>query len=225
MRKRLDETVLYPSIEELLQSDAFGCFKTGQKVGTSFVGLADIIGVREIGGDVRGDVEVIAVEVKTSPSCFGKILGQALGYSLLAHKCYLAVRFREDRHFSLEQKELATKLGVGLMEIKKYRSGWKCYHVQSSGNHVPHPHQMETMLRRGLQLIRCSFCGIFIDSEREAVTDSWKVALKEGKIYRIMRSPKRDLLFSKRTKEDWRRLYICKDCVEELWAGLALEEG
>jgi len=104
LRKRFDESVLYPSVEKLLRSDAFGCFKTGQRVGTLFVGIADVVGVREIGVDVRGDIEVIAAEVKTSSSQFGKNLGQALGYSLFAHKCYLAVRFKDDQHFSLEQK-------------------------------------------------------------------------------------------------------------------------
>jgi hypothetical protein len=84
---------------------------------------------------------------------------------------------------------------------------------------------METMLRRGLELVRCGVCEVFIDYKGEGLTNSWKTALKDGKIYRIMRSPKRDLLFSRRTKEDWRRMYICKDCVEELWAGLALEKG
>lgn len=206
-------------MEGLLKSDAFGCFKTSKKKGTSFVGQADVVGVREIGGDVRGDIEVIAVEVKTSPNPFGKSLGQALGYSLFAHKCYLAAR----AHYSLEQKELATKLGVGLIEIRRYRSDWRCFHVLSSGNHTPHPHQMETMLRRGLKVIRCSFCGIFIDIEEEKITDSWDVAREKGKIYLIWREPKRKLLFSRRRKEDWRRIYICKDCVDELWTGLALE--
>ena len=74
-----------------MKSEAFACFKTAQRVGTSFIGIADVVGVRDIGGDVRGDVEVIAVEVKMSPSNFGKILGQALGYSLFGHKCYLAI--------------------------------------------------------------------------------------------------------------------------------------
>lgn len=219
MPQKLEEEKLYPSVEVLLKSDVFGCFKTAKKKGTVFVGQADVVGVREIGGDVRGDIEVIAVEVKSSPQPFGKNLGQALGYSLLAHKCYLAAPTR----FSLEQKELATRLGVGLIEIKRYRSDWKCVHVLSSGNHTPHPHQMETMLRRGLKVIRCGFCGIFIDTEGEKITNSWDVAREKGKIYRILREPKRKLLFSKRRKEDWRRIYLCKECVQELWAGIALE--
>jgi hypothetical protein len=223
--KRFDERVLYPYVEDFLKGESFGCFKTSQRVGTSFIGLADVVGVREVGGDVRGDIEVISVEVKSSTRTFGKILGQALGYSLFAHKCYLAVRLTSYKHLSLEQKELATRLGVGLIEIRKHRSGWKCFHILSSKNHSPHPHQMETLLRRGLGVIRCSFCGIFIDIEGEKITDSWDVAREKGKIYLMWRKPNRKLLFSRRRKEDWRRLYICKDCVEELWTGLALEES
>lgn len=222
--KKFDEKVLYPTIEGLLRSDVFGCFKTAQRIGTSFVGIADVIGVREIGGDVRGDIEVISVEVKSSSRNFGKSLGQALGYSLLAHKCYLAVRLLNDKHFSSEQKELAMKLGVGLIEIKNYRSSWRSYHVLSSNNHSPHPHRMETLLRRGLNLVRCCFCRIFVDIEGEKITTSWNAAREKLKMYLMWRKPKRKLLFSRRKKGDWRRLYVCKNCVEELWAGLALEE-
>jgi len=215
--------VLYPYIEGFLKGEAFGCFKTAKRVGTSFVGIADVVGVRDVGGDVRGDIEVIAVEVKRSARKFGNILGQALGYSLFAHRCYLAVRFHGEKHFSLEQKELATRLGVGLIEIKENNSRWKCFQVLSSPNYAPHLHQLETLLRRGLDIVRCSFCGTFIDREGEKTTSSWDVARAKKKIYLMWRKPKRKLLFSRRKKGDWRRLYICKDCVEELWSGLALE--
>jgi len=216
---------LYPYIEDFLKGEAFGCFKTAKRVGTSFVGIADVVGVRDVGGDVRGDIEVIAVEVKRSVRKFGKILGQALGYSLFAHRCYLAVRFQRENHFSFEQKELALRLGVGLIEIKEGNSGWKCFQVLSSPNYEPHPHQLETLLRRGLDIVRCSFCGIFADREGEKTSSSWDVARDKKRIYLMWRRPKRKLLFSRRKKGDWRRLYICKDCVEELWTGLALEEN
>jgi ribosomal protein L28 len=218
----MKESSFYPYVEEFLKSEAFACFKTAQRVGTSFIGIADVVGVRDIGGDVRGDVEVIAVEVKMSPSNFGKILGQALGYSLFGHKCYLAIPFSDIEAFSLEQKELATRLGVGLMEIRKSHGVWHCSEALSSANHTPHGHQMETLLRRGLGLVRCSICGIFVDHSN--VSESWGEALKKNKTYRVWRKPDRKLLFSRRKKGDWRRLYICADCVKELWEELALEE-
>jgi hypothetical protein len=218
----MKEASFYSCVEEFLKSEALGCFRTNKRVGTSFVGIADVVGVRDVGGDVRGDIEIIAVEVKKSTSNFGKILGQALGYSLFAHKCYLAVVFSNEEAFSLEQKELATRLGVGLLEIRKSHGVWRCSEVLTSTNHNPHGHQMETLLRRGLGLVRCSFCGIFVDHSN--VSESWSEALRKDKVYRVWREPDRKLLFSRRKKVDWRRLYICKDCVKELWEGLALEK-
>lgn len=219
----MKESSFYPRVEEFLMSEAFGCFKTERRVGTSFVGIADVIGVRDVGGDVRGDIEVIAVEVKKNTSNFGKILGQALGYSLFAHKCYLAVPFSDYDGFSIEQKELATRLGVGLLEIKKSYSKWKCAEVLTSANHTPHGHQMETLLRRGLGLIRCSICGIYVDTQG-SVSSSWNEAMKKNKTWLVWREPNRKLLFSRRKKGDWRRLYICRDCCRDLWEGLALEK-
>lgn len=221
----MKESSLYGCVEDYLKSESFGCFKTKQRVGTSFVGIADIVGARDIGGDIRGDIEITAVEVKTSCSNFGKILGQALGYSLFAHKCYLAVRFFDDGAFSLEQKELATRLGVGLLEIKKLYGVLRCSEVLTSPNHVPQGHQMETLLRRGLKLIKCSLCGYLFENKRASdMTTSWKKAVDKGKAFLSWRKPDTTLLFSKRKRGDWRRLYFCSECVEELWAGLALEK-
>lgn len=218
----MKESSLYPFVEDFLKSESIGCFRTEQKKGTSYVGVADVIGVRDVGGDVRGDIEIVAVEVKKTPSNFGKILGQALGYSLFAHKCYLAVPFSKGEAFSLEQKELATRLGVGLIEMKKADSKWRCTHILTSANHSPIGHQMETLLRRDLRLVRCSFCGVFADLDE--YSRSWTEALHKGKAYLIWRRAGRKLLFSRRKKADWRRSYICKDCVSELWEGLALGE-
>jgi hypothetical protein len=215
------ESSLYPSVQSFLEK-RFRCFRAAPRVGTSFVGIADVVGVRDVGGDVRGDVEVVAVEVKMTTSNFGKIMGQALGYSLFAHKCYLASLVRKNESFSEEQKELATRLGVGLLEIRRSTGGWKCRESLTSGNHDPQGHQLETLLRRGFRLTRCSFCGFFADSS--SVTESWYAALRKKKMYLAWIKADRDLLFSRRRTTDWRRVYLCSDCVNELWHGLALKE-
>ena len=183
-----------------------------------FVGIADVVGVRDVGGDARGDVEVISVEVKLTARNFGKIVGQALGYSLLAHRCYLAARTT----FSEEQKELANRLGVGLIEIQKKYNRWSCVQVQSSANFVPHPHQMETLLRRGFGLARCTVCGIFSDVSN--ASRNWRNAVDDEKPYIEWREPDRKLMFSKRWKGDWRRVYVCKDCVQSVWKDLVVKE-
>lgn len=73
---------------------------------------------------------MISVEVKLSARNFGKIVGQALGYSLFAHRCYLAAK----ASFSEEQKELANSLGVGLIELQKKYNAWTCVQVSTSAN-------------------------------------------------------------------------------------------
>lgn len=183
-----------------------------------FVGIADVVGIRDIGGDMRGDIEVISVEIKLRSSNFGKIVGQALGYSLLAHRCYLAAKTT----FTEEQKELAGRLGVGLLELHKKYNKWNCIQVQSSAPFEPHPHQFETMVRKGFGLARCAVCGIFSDVSNAST--SWRSAVDNEKPLMEWRDPERKLMFSKRRLGDWRRVYYCKDCVQELWKGLALEE-
>jgi hypothetical protein len=210
---KIKEPTLYPCVEEPLGSETFGCFKTAQKAGTSFIGIADVIGARDVGGDVCGDIEIVAVEVKINRKNFGKILGQALGYSLFAQKCYLAVYFSSDDTFSLEQKELATRLGVGLMEIKKSYNVLRCSEILTSAIHQPQPHQFETILRRGFNLVKCSSCGFFVDVSKS--TTSLSAAVKNDKVYLSWRKPDRSLLFSRRRRGDWRRLYICSDCVKQ----------
>lgn len=108
-----------------------------------------------------------------------------------------------------------------MLEIRKLDGVWRCSEVLTLANHTPHGHQMETLLR-GLGLVRCSFCGIFVDLSN--VSTSWSEALEKDKVYLIWREPNRKLLFSRRKKGDRRRLYICADCVKDLWEGLALKE-
>jgi hypothetical protein len=213
----LKEKALYPSIERFLMKQS-NCFRTAQRVGTMFVGIADVVGVRDVGGDARGDVEVISVEVKLRASNFGKIVGQALGYSLLAHRCYLAAH----TEFSEEQKELANRLGVGLIEIRRRYNNWSCVQVQSSANFTPHPHQLETLLRRGFGLARCAVCEVF--SDISAASRNWRRAVDDEKPFIEWREPDRKLMFSKRWKGDWRRVYVCKDCVQSLWKDLVVEK-
>src|SRR2546427_11931699 len=89
-----------------------------RRKGPQAVGYADVLGIRDIGSVLTGDIELIAVEVKLERDNFGKKLGQALGYSLFAHKCYLAIRMKRDDRFSFEEREMANRLGVGLIDIR-----------------------------------------------------------------------------------------------------------
>jgi len=61
-KKMQRESYLYPFVETYLRK-RFKCFTTARNKGTSF-GRVDVVGLRDIGGNLNGSVEVIAVEVK-----------------------------------------------------------------------------------------------------------------------------------------------------------------
>lgn len=168
----------------------FKCFAVSQKIGPQQVGFADIFGVRDIGGRYCGEVEAIAVEVKLGTSNFGKLLGQALGYSLFAHKCYLAVSFsRNSDGFSIEQREMANKLGVGLMEIRPNRRTWKCKEVLSSKQHSP----VQVLLLKSLDNLgynKCSICDSIFGP-----TEKWTEKMKNA-------SPKRQFWYGYQLRDE-----------------------
>jgi hypothetical protein len=53
-------------------------------------GRIDVIGIRDIGGDLSGEVETVAVEVKRGSTPFANACGQTYGYSVYANRVYLA---------------------------------------------------------------------------------------------------------------------------------------
>ena len=60
--KRELESALYPYVEKWMKKH-FLCFKTGINVGLAY-SRVDVLGVRDVGGDLSGEVESIAIEVK-----------------------------------------------------------------------------------------------------------------------------------------------------------------
>ncbi len=75
-----NESYYYSRVSRFLEEE-YGCFVTGKSTGCRHAGLADVVGIRDVGGPTMPDVETIAVEVKKSGRNFAKSLGQALGYS------------------------------------------------------------------------------------------------------------------------------------------------
>ena len=106
---------------ETYLSEAAACYATRQRARSKHVAYVDVPGVREVGGRLSREHEMVAVEVKLWADQFTKLPGQALGYSLFAHRTYLAVWMRNEESFRAEDKDVANRLGVGLMEL----SGWK----------------------------------------------------------------------------------------------------
>ncbi len=215
------EKTYYEPVEKFLKNE-LGCFVTRQQQGSrKYVGIVDVLGVRDLGGQYSNDIEVIAVEVKTNKGSFGKSLGQALGYSLLAHKCYLAIPLESKDKFTLEEKEMANRLGVGLIEI---HSDETCKEVLTPKYHQP----IDTLMLRTLHelyYIRCSLCGTLTHIPTFETGDI-KAAVGAGQAF-YFRKPlmdsdedykptkRREILFP---TSDFRgrRVLVCGDCIKNL---------
>jgi hypothetical protein len=134
----------------------FRCFKTAINVGLSY-SRVDVLGVRDVGGDLCGEVESICVEVKRDSEPFATACGQALGYKVYANRLYLAAVRPEG--FAHSELDIASHLGIGLVQIK----GSQCHEVLSSPYHMPISRMSLQLLER-MALGKCQLCGTFFQS-------------------------------------------------------------
>jgi hypothetical protein len=146
------EAKLYPIVEKWMKKH-FQCFQTAKNTGLIH-GRIDVVGVRDVGGILSGDIETISIEVKRGTEAFATASGQALGYKIYANRVYLA-DIRSDS-FSHDEIKIASHLGIGLIQIKNR----KCQEILSSPFYVPMISHNLSLLEK-LALGKCQSCGSF----------------------------------------------------------------
>lgn len=201
------ERNLYLPVQKFLKK-RFHCFVVKREKGTETIGKPDVIGIRNIGGDLYNDPEIITVEAKRTHHNFGKKAGQALGYSLFAHRCYLAI----NEKFEAEHKILASKLGIGLIEIG---IDGKCTEVLTSPRYEPNEYMMLTLVYN-IGYVRCMLCGGLKEKVWSKKIDG---ALKKRISYGMERKmPKmtmyQESLKKKKSKKQW--FFLCTDCLKAI---------
>jgi hypothetical protein len=217
--RRRTEHRLYPVVARYLQR-RFDCYSTGINRGTRH-GRVDVIGVRDTGKDLSGSFEVIGVEVKAGYQPFSTAAGQAHGYSIYANRCYLADARRGPRPFTLEEVDIASTLGIGLLAVSRNR----VTEVLEAPSNAP----MQALQRELLHKLGFSVCVLCESLFQHAGVGEWRrsqvsmaslakaAERKKGYVYWLL-----DL--AKRRKKDvryyiYQRRYVCKDCVQALNAG------
>jgi len=212
---QMKEETYYSRIEDFLK-ERLNCFATRQKGGSKYVGYADVLGVRDIGGKWSGDVEIIAVEVKKKKGNFGKYLGQALGYSLFAHKCYLAIPIKKG-DFSLEEREMANRLGVGLLKIKR-----KIVEEVLTSRYFQPIENLILHVLNQMKYSKCNICGVVkslkhTSDPRRAIRENSMLSFDNVvgifNLYDNRETVERDLLF---TETIGKRVNICSNCLSRL---------
>jgi hypothetical protein len=220
---------LYPIVQKWMMK-YFRCFKSGTNIGLRY-SRVDVLGIRDIGGDLTGEVETIAIEVKRHAGLFATTSGQAAGYQVYANRVYLAA-ITEPDGFKRSELEIANHLGIGLIGIKN----GNCQEVLSSP--VRHPiTRMSMELIECMALGKCQLCGTFFEigdaerggnrrsrvsresidraSENDKGMMFWNRELGERKNKHGLRLTKNGSTFERR--------YICPDCVQYVLAPLRVQ--
>lgn len=130
----------------------WGCFASKTDTGTR-LGRIDVAGIRDIGGDLSGQTEVIAIEVKPGGTVFTTSAGQAFGYSVYADRVYLADYRPAGQWYTPQELAIAGKLGLGLLLI---RPNNRINVVQTSPLHQP----LEALRRKVIDAMEHATCSI-----------------------------------------------------------------
>ncbi|MCX6818437.1 MAG: hypothetical protein NT129_00355 [Candidatus Aenigmarchaeota archaeon] len=216
------ESELWPKVEKFVKSH-FGCFVTEIDKGLMEFGKPDVAGVKRFIKDEGSTNEVIVVEVKNGSSGFCKKVGQALGYSIFAHRCYLAVYFKNREKFSEDQKSLANKLGVGLIEIRK-----NCREILTSPFHEPMEHFLLPFIDK-LGVAKCVICNNFFEIKSQVLcredsiesrNKSLQKAINKDKSYKYFLFNLANEIMDKRSYVYTSRC-ICSDCIKLFGKGMS----
>jgi len=200
----MPEKDLHPIVVNYLK-EGMKCFAAKKGGGQDYVGIPDAFGIKDIGGLYKSNIIGIAVEVKPNLNSIAKKLGQALGYSLFSHRCYLAV----PKVFSPDHIEMANKLGVGLLQIKDNT----CEKILDSQSHEPIENLFLSAVYN-LGWCRCDICGEFKEHNKRFTEKNIRFALKDNRIYHRKITPRDKVYYSSR--KDRYSFTICPDCMNDI---------
>jgi hypothetical protein len=159
-KNNLRESDLYGPVEKWAKKH-FGCFATGINKGTDY-GRVDVVGLRQIPGDLSAETEFICIEVKKGTQPFLNALGQASSYSIYGDYSYLA-EYRPDAPFSDVERVLAERLGVGLIRIDSHLA----VSLVSTARRCQPDENFRLRIADQLGFVRCVMCTTFFPRNRE----------------------------------------------------------
>lgn len=214
------EHALYPKVARWLKLRQ-KCFATALDTGLKS-GRVDVLGVRDIGGNLSGASEVIAVEVKRAKTPFATAAGQAHGYSVYADRCYLALPRTGVMPYTDEEVDIATRLGIGLLAI-----GGRTIRTVVTAPRGEPIGRMRLEILEKMHLASCTICGsLFRRGEpgrwsanvvRSGPSKGIPDALEadKGLVYWLQEADKR--IRDHDSNYLYARRYVCKDCVRNLF--------
>jgi len=224
--KRLTEKSLYPIVQKWLKRH-YRCFATAINKGIKYSRI-DVVGVRDVGGDLSGEVESIIIEVKRGTAPFATACGQALGYQVYANKIYLA-DYRNSP-FLYDEIHIASHLGIGLIQINRN----KCFEILSSPHYRPIT-KLNLALMENLGYGWCQICSSMFkigDQQNKfayLARENLKKALekKKGIIFWNQEIANRKKNLGIRDAGEgltYEHRFICPDCIDFLFRQFKLQK-
>lgn len=215
------EKEYYPIVKKWLDTQ-YDCFKSAVNIGLEN-SRADIVGLRDTGGDLSGEIETIVIEVKRDKEAFSTASGQAFGYTIYANRVYLADK--RDIGFTRDQIAIANHLGVGLIQIDKNN---KCHEVLTSPYYKPLTKFYKLFLKK-LGYASCQFCdtyfniGTDLNKHANVTRENISKALKNEKglifWHRELNTRKNKFKIERRSKElTYETRYLCGECTNLLFS-------
>ncbi len=220
------ESDLYDKIRDWVASrDGLRCEKAWKNKGLQEA-RPDVTGLRHTGGDLRGDFELITIEVKKSSGQFLTSAGQAAAYGVYADRAYLCCP-RDDKPFDEDNIDIASHLGIGLIEIDEHQ---EIERVLAAPFRRPIPRKRQELLAN-LGFVVCQICGTpfplsgDVDQregwegiKRESLRTSISNAAKEVKGYGWTFYEENWVRrYRPKTKPSANQRYLCPDCVVGLF--------
>ena len=226
----MKERDLYPIVERWMNRH-YKCFKSKCNTGLKF-SRCDVVGLRDVGGDLSGEIETICIEVKKGTEPFATASGQALGYRVYANRVFLADRRMAP--FTQDEIAIASSLGIGLIQIKDR----KCVEVLSSPLYRP-------LTRLNLRLLEqmavgfCQLCGSYFDIGEHVKGGNRYAKVTREKIAKAIDDDKGIMFWNWEVSKRKRRLgirstdgettyerrFVCPDCISRFISQLVPENS
>ena len=200
--KKLGEMTLRKVVSSwLYSSQGLGCLLTPEVPRTLPDPRPDAVGIRHVGGQLKGDFEVVSVVIRTSTKRFISACGEASAHSIQADRSYLAC-YLGTEEFNEDQVDVALHLGIGLINIS---SDEQCRRTVPAPLSHPQSGLRAALLHR-LGLAICQLCGVsfslFPENEQDDAVlwnESW--ADRFGRL---------------RNESVYDRRHLCVDCVRNI---------
>lgn len=205
----------YPAVQRFAEKH-LGCFVTAVDTGTR-LGRVDIVGLKDTGGRLNGEGELVAIEVKRGRSPFLASIGQAAAYSVLADRCYFA---DVKESWTEVEREVAQELRVGLLTL--CGGSRPKVQIELDAPRSTSVTSLRSELVEKMNYSSCTICRSFFrrgEPRRDRAhvrTTSTQDAASEGKGFMYWLY-EQDARLSPDSRWVYTRRHVCPDCTYALW--------